>query len=360
MSQRGIFEKVPGSGVWWICWFDQFGKRHREKAGTKSAAIALYRKRKTQALEGWKLPERLRRRSVGFSELVDDMLEYSRMKHRPLTYCNSQVRAEKLRVWFGNRPVDSTTTQEIERQLDQACRENDWRPGTVNRYRAMLSLIFRLAVENGKLSGNPTRKVKRLKENNERVRFLTEEEERRLRTAIHEACPEHLPEFELALHTGMRKSEQYGLAWENVNTPLRVLTVLRSKSGEARHIPLNTTALDALDALRKLHPDSPLVCGGGKAPFWFRRVLRRACVANFRWHDLRHTFASRLTMAGVPSRTVLELLGDKTPAMILRYAHLSFEHELEAVEKLAGMSGPQNEVPPELPPMAEPNSDEGR
>jgi integrase len=158
----------------------------------------------------------------------------------------------------------------------------------------------------------------------------------------------------------MRKSEQYGLAWVNVNTSLHVLTVPRSKSGEVRHIPLNSAALDALAALRKLHPDSSLVCGGGKAPFWFRRALRRVCVANLRWHDLRHTFASRLTMAGVPSRTVLELLGDKTPAMILRYAHLSFEHELEAVEKLARMSGPENEVPPELPPIAKANSDEDR
>ena len=61
MKQRGIFEKVPGSGVWWIHWYDAQGRRHREKAGAKSAAIALYRKRKTQVLEGRKLPEKLRR-----------------------------------------------------------------------------------------------------------------------------------------------------------------------------------------------------------------------------------------------------------------------------------------------------------
>jgi hypothetical protein len=72
MKQRGIFEKVPESGEWWICYFDQNGRRRREKAGTKSAAIQLYRKRKQQVLEGVKLPEKLRRRVVSFAEIAKD------------------------------------------------------------------------------------------------------------------------------------------------------------------------------------------------------------------------------------------------------------------------------------------------
>ena len=78
MKTRGVFEKMPGSGAWWICYFDQFGRKRREKAGTKSAAILLYRKRKQQALEGKKLPEKLRRPTVGFVEIARDALEYSR------------------------------------------------------------------------------------------------------------------------------------------------------------------------------------------------------------------------------------------------------------------------------------------
>ena len=78
MKQRGIFEKRPGSGEWWICYFDQTGRRRREKAGTKSAAILLYRKRKQQVLEGIKLPEKLRRRAVPFAEIAKDVLEYSK------------------------------------------------------------------------------------------------------------------------------------------------------------------------------------------------------------------------------------------------------------------------------------------
>src|SRR3984893_10818987 len=82
MSQRGVFERLPGSGVWWICYFDRFGKRHREKAGTKSVAIKLYRKRKQHVLEGKKLPESFRKPSVNFRQLVDDALAYSKRNKR--------------------------------------------------------------------------------------------------------------------------------------------------------------------------------------------------------------------------------------------------------------------------------------
>jgi hypothetical protein len=73
---------VLGTGVWWVHWYDAQGRRHREKAGTKSAAIALYRKRKTEVLEGRKLPERLRRKPVPFREIAEDALLYSDQKKR--------------------------------------------------------------------------------------------------------------------------------------------------------------------------------------------------------------------------------------------------------------------------------------
>jgi hypothetical protein len=74
VKQRGVYEREPGSGVWWIVYSDQFGKRHREKAGSKSVAIKLYRKRKQQALEGKKLPELFRKPSVNFSQQAIDAL----------------------------------------------------------------------------------------------------------------------------------------------------------------------------------------------------------------------------------------------------------------------------------------------
>src|SRR5713101_3210441 len=73
-NPRGVFEKIPGSGVWWICYWDAQGRKRREKAGTKSAAIALYRKRKMEAFEGKKLPEKLRRATVSFAEVARDTM----------------------------------------------------------------------------------------------------------------------------------------------------------------------------------------------------------------------------------------------------------------------------------------------
>jgi hypothetical protein len=82
MKQRGIHERELGSEVWWICYFDRFGKRHRGKAGTKSVAIKLYRKRKQHVVEGKKLPESFRKPSVNLRQLVDDALAYSKRNKR--------------------------------------------------------------------------------------------------------------------------------------------------------------------------------------------------------------------------------------------------------------------------------------
>jgi integrase len=109
-----------------------------------------------------------------------------------------------------------------------------------------------------------------------------------------------MPEFDLALKTGVRLSEQYGLLWENVSIPLQMLTIPRSKNGSTRNVPLNQGPIKALKTLRKQHPASEFVCGGAKEPRrWFEPVLADAKALNFSWHCLRHTFASRLVMAGV-------------------------------------------------------------
>jgi site-specific recombinase XerD len=328
---RGVFEKVPGSDVWWIRFIDAKGRFRREKAGTKGMAIDLYRKRKVEALEGKKLPERLRRATVTFAEIARDALAYSKVHKAATSYRCDAGRMEVLLGWFREYPAESITAQDIERQFQK----QDWAPATPNRYRALLSLTYRLAIRNGKVKENPARLVLHRLEDNARIRFLSAVEETALRVAIEAKCPERLPEFVLALNTGLRLSEQYGLLWENVSLPLRILTIPRSKNGTTRHVPLNQAGVKALDTLRKQHPTSELVCGGAREPRrWFEPVLKDAKVPNFSWHCLRHTFASRLVMAGVDIRTVQELLGHKTIAMTVRYSHLAPKHTLAAVERL--------------------------
>jgi site-specific recombinase XerD len=328
-NPRGVFEKVPGSGEWWIRYVDAQGRYRREKAGTKGVAIDLVRKRKNEALQGKKLPEKLRRATVSFADIARDALAYS--KANKLSYRSDRCRMEALLRWFREFPAEGITAQDIERRFEQ----QEWSPATANRHRALLSLTYRLAIRNGKVKENPARLVPHRLEDNARIRFLSPEEETCLRAAIEARCPEHLPELTLSLNTGLRLSEQYGLRWENVSFSRRSLTIPRSKNGAARHVPLNQAALRALAALRERHVGSEFVCGGAPGPrHWFEPAVKDAEIAHFTWHCLRHTFASRLVMAGVDIRTVQELLGHKTIAMTVRYSHLAPKHTLAAVERL--------------------------
>lgn len=164
----------------------------------------------------------------------------------------------------------------------------------------------------------------------------TRGEETKLRAAIQSDYPSELPAFDLALHTGMRQSEQYRLTWNCVDLESRQLTIPRSKHGGIRYIPLDNTALAALVALRsRSDGDGPVMVlaesGHGykadharKTPKeWFMACCQKAGIEDFTWHCLRHTFARRLVMGGVPLRTVQELMGHKTIAMTCRCAHLA-------------------------------------
>jgi site-specific recombinase XerD len=341
---RGVYEKVLDSGVWWINYFDSQGKRRREKAGRKSDAITLYQKRKTEALQGKKLPEKLRAKAVTFGELADDGREYC--KRNNAGYGRSEkYRIQALKDQFGARNAESITPQDFERWFE----EKEWQPATVNRFRTTLSMIYREGVSNKKVIGNPARLIRHRKGATERVRYLNEraaDEEAKIRAAIMERYAEHLSEFEFALNTGMRKSEQYRSEWLHVNLERRQLFVPISKNGLSRHIPLNRTAVTVLSRLRKPGQTARIfvsMCQRGNhksgtplesSKHWFARAVKQAGVQDFTWHDLRHTFASRLVMAGVDLRTVQVLMGHKNIQMTCRYAHLAPSHTLAAVEQL--------------------------
>jgi integrase len=242
--------------------------------------------------------------------------------------------------WFRERAAADLRPQEIERRLSELGEEEELKPATLNRYRALLSLTYSIAMRNGKVSTNPARLVRLRQENNARVRFLSAEEENALRSKIRETDSDGEPEFDLALNTGLRRGEQYRLRWQDVNLKTGILTIPRSKHGEKRHVPINSTARAALEGLRQRRTGPGYVCPGIEAERerdwrrWFEDAVHAAGIDNFRWHDLRHTFASRLVMAGVDFRTVQELLGHKTITMTVRYSHLAPRHLQEAVKRL--------------------------
>jgi integrase len=343
VKMRGVFEKKTGSGIWWIQYFDSEGRRHREKVGRKSSALVLYQKRRTEISEGKKLPALRNTPMVKFDEIAADALEYS--KSHNISFENDVNRMKAILKEFAERPIAAIKPQEIERWLNQLTRnvkgeEVALKPATLNRYRAMLSLAFRIAVQNGKTASNPARLVRPRRENNAVIRYLLPDEERRLREVANEFYAHHVPELDLALNTGMRQGEQYNLVWENIDMERRLITIPRSKHGGVRHIELNDSAVAALLRAHSLGNGSEYVflnCYGqklSKPREWFEAAVKKAGIPRFTWHCLRHTFASRLVMAGVDLRTVQELMGHKTIQMTCRYAHLGPQHRLAAVQRL--------------------------
>lgn len=333
---RGVFERKPSE--WWIRYVDAEGRYRREKAGTKGAAIDLVRKRKTDALIGKKLPEKLRRATVTFADIARDALAYSKAHKR--TYTDDVARMERILTWFRDRSADTVTPQEIERHFEQCIEIEGWAPSTVNQYRSLLSLTYRLAIRNGKASSNPARSTRHRREDNSRVRYLTPEEETKLRAVLVKEWLGHIPELDLALHTGLRLSEMCGLDWQDIDLARRLLVVRRGKNGEARYARLNSVALKALDDLRRRSEGTgPVIRNLAGEPlagprYWFEKAIVKAGLADFHWHDLRHTFASRLTMAGVGLRAVQDALGHKSVAMTVRYSHLAPDFLFDVVEKL--------------------------
>jgi site-specific recombinase XerD len=337
-NPRGVYEKVPGSSDWWIRCVDASGRYRREKAGSKSAAIDLVRKRKTEALQGKKLPERLRRATVTFADISRDALGYSKAHKR--TYGDDVARMERILGWFRDRSADSVTAQEIERQFEECIEREKWAASTVNHYRSLLSLTYRLAIRNGKALSNPARATRHRREDNSRVRYLTPEEDVKLRKVIAEEWTQHMPELDLALHTGLRLSEMYGLDWQDIDLARRLLVVRRGKNGEARYARLNSVAAKALEDMRKRSDGTgPVIRNLAGEPlagprYWFEKAITKAELVDFHWHDLRHTFASRLTMAGVGLRAVQDALGHKSVAKTVRYSHLAPDFLQDVVDKL--------------------------
>jgi integrase len=330
---RGIYEKVKGSGQWWIRYADCRGKIRREKAGTRETATTLLHKRKNEALQGRKLPETLRERAVTFNELVTDALDYSRKNKR--SYHDDELRAVQLRAWFGEMPADSIKPKDVDAKL-QALVDEGLAPATVNRVRSLVSLIFRQGMKNEKVETNPARLTDHRKEDNERTRHLSPAEEEKLRAVIREGWPEREPELDIALHTGLRRGSMYRLTWPDVDFEHGLVRESKPKRGKMRYVPMNPVAVSAFLKIRQGSNGDERVFDINKPRYWFEKAVSKAGIVDFHWHDLRHTFASRLTMLGVPLRQVQELMGHGSITMTARYSHLAPAFAGDAVARLAG------------------------
>jgi integrase len=240
--------------------------------------------------------------------------------------------------------------EEIERW--QAERREAVTGSTANKELMRLGHVLNRAVAWGYIRANPARGIKRAKEAPGRVRYLSPEERDKLlngadvtvkatdgRTwTVHREPNPSLKLYILAaLQTGARRGELAALTWGGVDMKARTLTFRHTKNGHARTVPMTDTLREALaDLPRPLSPEARVL------PERDLRVLSRAFarlvsdleIPNLRFHDLRHDAASTLTMAGVPQRAVMEILGHRDPRMTMRYQHLSPGHLKDAMRAL--------------------------
>lgn len=323
----GVFRK---NGNWFIDYRLNNGKRKREKVGpSKKLAHNVLQKRKVEVAEG-KFLDKDNIKRVKMKDFINLFVE-NYCKPNKSSWKDDKNRLEILCKFFGRDVyIDDIGTYQIEKFIKQKFQEGR-KKATINRYLAVLKTMYNKALQWGNVKHTPIKNIKLFKENNERVRFLEKDEMVRLLQACDELGYVYLKRAIItALNTGLRKSELFGLKWSEVDINKKFIFVNRSKNHERRVIPMNEILVKTLINIKE-HFTNEYVFSGKGIRKRFEKVLRYAIIKNFKWHDLRHTFASYLVMSGVDLVTVKELLGHKSLSMTMRYAHLSQSHKTRAM-----------------------------
>lgn len=329
--RRGLYKR---GGIYWLRYAGTGGRIVFESAKTSNLkqAEAILTKRKADVLEG-KVPVRFTKRYT-FQELSKEYLDWAT---RQKSYKDKRNRLGQLLKVFGNLPLEMFTTMRVEQY--QSERLKVIKPASVNRLLSLLKHTFTKAVEWNMVSEEALkriRKVKQLPENNRRLRYLNPEECQ----ALIESCVPHLkPIVITALNTGMRLGEILNLKWEQVDLRNGFILLDKTKNNERREIPINATLTEVLEAMPHSVESLYVFVNRDGNPYKgvktsFATALKRTGIQDFKFHDLRHTFASCLVMGGVDIITVKELLGHKSLTMTLRYAHLAPSHQVKALRVL--------------------------
>lgn len=244
---------------------------------------------------------------------------------------------DKLEEYFNNgKPVNDIKPKDIETFKTYLRETRHLKNSSINRYLEILSKMFNLAIVNGELSENPVSKSGFLKEDNHTIRFLTSEEEQRLFKSIDSVAPYLRPIVTIALQTGMRRGEILNLQWSDIKNGY--IELLETKSGKMRNIPISSTLSDVLATIP---PKSSYVFANPKTnkPYTdikksWKNVLDDAEISNFRFHDLRHTVATRMVEKGIDLLVVKDILGHARIETTLRYAHPVPERKQAAIDVL--------------------------
>lgn len=381
---KGFLVRVSTTGnkSFRLSYRNQDGKRQTFTIGrfgnvTTAQARDIAKTKIGQVITGIDVQAEERSKVIQRTLTLSEFIEQHYAAWRAVNRKNADLTLNRIKLnfypAFRNTALDKITVAKVEHWRTKKLSAGVSKE-TTNRDIADLRSALNSAATWDLIKVSPLNKLKASKvDRSPKVRYLSVDEEKALRLALqerdqkirdarargrqhriargHDPLPpidqtqygDHItPMVLVSILTGMRQGELFGLRWQNVDFDRRVITIEGddSKSGQTRHIPMNKECFAVMQQWQSQQPNTVLVFTSDDGqPFnnvkkaW-ANLLKSAGIESFRWHDLRHHFASRLVMAGADLNTVRELLGHSSIAVTLRYAHLAHEHKAKAVALL--------------------------
>lgn len=356
-------------GTRWYSDFWHEGLRFRKSHGKVSASVAERKDAQFKA-DVYNGRYAQKKKKILFKSFAKKYIKHIELHKKPNTIHRYKSSIKMLNTFFSNKTIGSIDIASVERykrhRIDKFKIEHDGRlpaPATLNRDIRTLSAMIKKAVDWDYLLRNPLIGVETFKEDNERMWVLTPEQEKKLleqcaARAQHGGKEKrYLADMVLfALNTGMREAEIRGLQRGHVFLKQNYILVTDTKTHENRKVPINNTV--KLILKKQLKKGHSYVFTNAKGEltvltnaFWM--AVKKAGLikkegdkqVRFRFHDLRHTFGSRLGMNGTDLKTIMEIMGHKTTRMAMRYQHPAPDHKLEAVRRLDAKADTAKVIP---------------
>ena len=312
----------------------QFGGYTKEQAKIKLAKLRI---EKQDEKLGLKKPEK---KPILFEDFSKEFIEvYAKQNKR--SWDRDEFSLKNLNPFFKGKMLseigpDLVENYKAKRKAQITRRKTPVTEATINREIALMKTIFNKAIEWGRIEKNPLISVKKYKENHQKdMRILTDEEAIQL---IDSASAHLRPVLIIALNAGMRRNEILSLKWKNIDFRKGMIFIEDSKSGRSREVYMNGLIFKAL---KELPQNSDYVFPNqetGKhildVKTSFKTACKKVAIKGLRFHDLRHTAATKMVEAGIDIATVSKILGHSSIVMTMRYAHPGEKTMRAAAEKL--------------------------
>lgn len=282
---------------------------------------------------------------IDFIELADIYLTQAKVNKR--SWRSDISHLNRLKKFFGKMQLSDIKPFHIENfkiETKNSVKVNG-KPisnATVNRSLEVLSKMFTIACNNDWVNKHPFKGIDKLKENNVKDRFLSKDEEIRLMDACIGVHAYMKPIIVFALQTGARKDEILNLKWKNVNFDMKCVLLTETKNGKDRHIPMSTKLYSLLQDLQDAKGNNSYVFTNpdtGNRYYDLKRafpsICKKANIENFRFHDLRHTAATRIVSVSRDLTSAQKILDHSDIKTTMRYVHPVTEDMKRAVECLA-------------------------